>query len=846
MNDEACCSTLLQERHAVPVGGIFNLELRVFSPALISTMQKENPMSRFLTAMMCTLMIVVAWSATATMAQPPGEVEILGDANGDGVVTMADVTFVQAALENRTAQTTPFALTDVAHPCDGAIDGADLILIERAARAGRTSSPVISTCHGGPVGAPRPQPEPVPGLKTVDEIFSEISAEVPEFGGLYFDAQGQATIRLTDEEESVVEAANEAVFARFSEERLGTQGLRVVDADYGWDELHGYRQLALEVFEIPGVAQLDTDEVSNRVWIGLESWDDRAAVERLLQDLGIPLTAVTLEETGRTEPVQAAPFNDFTRPLVAALGMDLCTIGPVVNLGGVRGFFTNSHCTAIEGVVDHQEFHQPNNSTLVNWAALETIDPPFFTDATVPFCPSGDDCRWSDAVFATVGTTSRKGQVRVLDGLWGDVVPLTEVEMTPLAGELVVKAGKSSGLMNGKIGKTCMDDDYSFTRLCQGTILALALPGDSGSPVFGVGQQPLSSPEFVGQLYGMVWGRHTKLGTLYSPSINLFLDFGNFSAEASDDPPSVTISQPKDGAVIDVGNGNTILLAAGVGDLEDGFDCEGCSVMWTSSQDGFLGTSMVTAGQTSFQTELMWAGTHVITAAAFDTSGGSSSDTVTVSTSNVKPAVWIDEPLNQSTLPLGIGVTFSGSSFDLDAFGPLPCSSLEWIPFLPGDPGGFGCSVVLAFQTPGSRFMTLRAEDSNGGFDEDYILIHVDPLPPTGQPLVTWIDPEVNPLLARESVHALSAAAVDPDGASPLQFEWVLKGSDLIGAVNGEVTVGTATGGNGIKTSIPWLPSNHVIEVCGGIVLDLELRVTDAGNEQAVMTRQITVGGPLC
>ena len=81
---------------------------------------------------------------------------IVGDADGSGAVDMGDVAYVQAALDAQSASTVPFALADVAHPCDGQIGVADLVLIERVARAGSRAQPVLSVCHGVAIGVPKP------------------------------------------------------------------------------------------------------------------------------------------------------------------------------------------------------------------------------------------------------------------------------------------------------------------------------------------------------------------------------------------------------------------------------------------------------------------------------------------------------------------------------------------------------------------------------------------------------------------------------------------------------------------------------------------------------------------
>lgn len=773
--------------------------------------------------------------------------QLIGDANGDGDLNIADAAFIQAAMNAGAAQTVPFALSDVAHPCDGNIDDADLALVERAARAGERAVPVQSICHGGFLGEPLPPAPQVGNPLTLDEQFLLVADQVPEFGGVYLDESNMPVIVLTKNEPEIYHDAVAALVDVFGYERFNTEEFRVEEGRYGFGELHNYRLAALELFSNSWISAMDTHEVSNRLWIGLTSWDGREEIETELERAGIPREVVVLEEVGKFLDHQTG-FNLFERPVVGGIGGAGCTAGPIVNRGGARGLLTNSHCSPTPGVVDFAQFHQNTNSGSSTLVGIEILDAPLFTNAQDSACPSGETCRWADALFASSGfiTGTRRGAIK--NSYSPASYPnrfVQAIELAPLCGDQVRKSGATTGRTEGDVINTCCDIKSAtsgLVNLCSHRISALSLPGDSGSPVYHTDYfGPVGA-----QLFGMLWGGNGTTSA-FSPLSGILAQLGSMDFLSVQEPPVLTILNPLDNSSIGTGSSFPITLMASVNDLEDGFACPGCQVTWTSSVDGFLGTAFVVGGTAILSAELFGPGSRVLTATAEDSNGAKSVDSVTVYTGNSAPSVWIDEPQAPAQVPLGVGVTFSGSSSDPESFGaPLGCGSLLWTSSVAGDPAAIDCSTVFTFNTLGWRKITLTGFDSQMAPAYAHIWVEVVPMAQTGAPIISMVQPQVNQLLDRQSFHSLQGYATDPDGKSPIQYEWVLKGPGLIGGTNGEVTIGATSGANGVSTLLQWKPSDYVIESCGGIFLDLELRATDADNEQAVLPRQLTVSGPLC
>ena len=97
------------------------------------------------------------------------------------------------------------------------------------------------------------------------------------------------------------------------------------------------------------------------------------------------------------------------RPLVRGIQHEegwytgTCTIGFVTERDDVEGLVIASHCTNEDGDIgglDDADVHQPNDPLFgSNIVAEETIDP-VLTNIDYDQCPSGWNCRFSDAAFA--------------------------------------------------------------------------------------------------------------------------------------------------------------------------------------------------------------------------------------------------------------------------------------------------------------------------------------------------------------------------------------------------------------------------------------------------------------
>jgi subtilisin len=107
------------------------------------------------------------------------------------------------------------------------------------------------------------------------------------------------------------------------------------------------------------------------------------------------------------------------------------------------------------------------------------------------------------------------------------------------------------------------------------------------------------------------------------------VDAAEAAAGPANEPPSVSISSPADGASFD--SGATILFEGTASDAEDG-DLTG-SLVWTSSTDGQIGTG----GRVS--SSILSDGSHTITASVEDSDGssGSASVSITVGTQPAEP-----------------------------------------------------------------------------------------------------------------------------------------------------------------------------------------------------------------
>jgi hypothetical protein len=778
--------------------------------------------------------------------------KVVGDANGDGVFDLDDWSLVEHALGTGNTTTGPDGLSDVALPCDHVLDDTDLATLRQALEGAQWRMTTYSPCHGQDLGTTLPAPPDSPPI-TLDDIFYEIATDVPEFGGLYFDQNGDPTVVLTDV--GALGDAEDAIFQFFDSDRLGTELLTAVEGEYGFRELHDARLLARDLLSLPGVTSLDTNEELNRVWIGVENGDSQHAAEELLEELEISLDMVVFEITGSIE-YTGPNYQGMWRPMRAGIQigrptgvpnqMSTCTMGPVVERYGARGYLTNSHCTPTVAMVDGVTFFQPNFSDPTFAAGVETLDPPLFNQAQNSDCPSGELCRYSDSTFVQTTFDSTTYRGRVMTELPASFYrKVVAKEYSPLSGELVFKSGRTTGQTSGQVTNTCVhigpNGPVTNSWLCQYKAKYDSAGGDSGSPVY----VPFYYDEAI--LYGIHWGRWETDWTsraIFSPIGGIEADLGFLHATSTNGAPFVEFLSPQMGDNLGYGTFFNVTLSVKVGDHEDGTACNGCSVDWYSSVEGFLGTDAVVNGIATRQVTLNGAGPRILKARATDSGTEQYEAWVLVKTSTSAPSVWIDVPNAGDQFTNGIAQPVLASSFDPDTFAPLPCSSLVWSTNLPADGTTQGCNPLLTFNTSGWRLLTVTGTDADGLQDSDSVWIEVITGPASGPPQVTIHAPGHSNLYPRTVPLTLTGSAHDPDGKSPIQFEWILSGPYLYGG--SPQVIATNSANNDQQVSLTWTPSTKVAATCGGVSLQLQLRATDADNEQGSTSQPLYISDPPC
>jgi hypothetical protein len=213
---------------------------------------------------------------------------------------------------------------------------------------------------------------------------------------------------------------------------------------------------------------------------------------------------------------------------------------------------------------------------------------------------------------------------------------------------------------------------------------------------------------------GLVTGTHTITAWVYD-------QHGNYADDSVEitiiygTPPTVTITAPADGSLLN--QGDTVTFTGTAIDKEDG-DLS-AQLQWESDVDGDLGTGA------SVPVDTLSPGTHVISAYVFDSEGLYSVATITV-TINAQPEVTISTPPDGSTYQFDDTIHFSGTALDAED-GDLS-ASIEWESDIDG-PLGTGPSVDKAELTAGTHTITARVTDSNGAVGSDSITIVVNPNP---------------------------------------------------------------------------------------------------------------------
>ena len=146
--------------------------------------------------------------------------------------------------------------------------------------------------------------------KPIEDLFVEITEQVPGFGGVYYTEEGTVlniVLQDTTQREAAIAALDP--LRRCDENACATslglsepEAIRVVKGTYSFAQLNNFKRLARSLWGAGyGIQSLDADEMNNRLSIGVSPNADISTLETLLQSLGVPLEAVTFVEVSSQE-----------------------------------------------------------------------------------------------------------------------------------------------------------------------------------------------------------------------------------------------------------------------------------------------------------------------------------------------------------------------------------------------------------------------------------------------------------------------------------------------------------------------------------------------------------------
>jgi hypothetical protein len=366
---------------------------------------------------------------------------------------------------------------------------------------------------------------PQSGPLGTDALFLQIAAEMPGFGGLFYGEDGALNVFMTDQAAPMSARTLSTQVAALGID-VGAQPVRTLRARYDFAQLHGMLQRVNTLLSKEGVIFTDADEARNRVVVGVLDDRTEADVRRSLSLLGVPGEAVIIERTGRIELDQG--LRDRIRPVPGGVQIafdrfgstSICTHGFNVRAPsrpGVQGFVANSHCSRTRSVMQSTPYWQPSR-VQANFLGEEAHDIPPFTGGV---CPSGSQCRYSDALgvqyifgpdllpaevdFGRIARTLFPGTTTEGSLVIDPANPRWQIvaENVTIVGHTLNKTGRTSGWTQGPVTATCVNASVSgILLLCQDRITNLRQGGDSGSPYYRIIDQAAGTVALAGVHWG--------------------------------------------------------------------------------------------------------------------------------------------------------------------------------------------------------------------------------------------------------------------------------------------------------------------------------------------------------
>ncbi len=244
---------------------------------------------------------------------------------------------------------------------------------------------------------------------------------------------------------------------------------------------------------------------------------------------------------------------------------------------------------------------------------------------------------------------------------------------------------------------------------------------------------------------------------------------------ATNTPPSCGITSPVDGSYDDAGA--TVEFEAVASDAD--VDSVVLEAVWRSDRDGELYTNNVSAaGESTFSTDALTVGTHLITLTVTDDAGDPCTDTITYTVGS-PPLVAITLPGDGDVVNEGDLVTFEGTVTDSEDVGVDLIVS--WTSDIDGTldtspPPGDGSGTV-GFVTDelsaGEHSIRLRGTDGDGLYSDATISFTVNGLP--SAPVIS-IDP-ATPDTTNDLLVSVDVDSLDPEGGSvSYGYDWTVDG----------------------------------------------------------------------
>jgi hypothetical protein len=256
-------------------------------------------------------------------------------------------------------------------------------------------------------------------------------------------------------------------------------------------------------------------------------------------------------------------------------------------------------------------------------------------------------------------------------------------------------------------------------------------------------------------------------------------------------PPSVTISDPVDGAVVN--EGELLALAATVEDAEDSADS--LELVWTSDLDGTLDRDPADAhGEVSLELEGLSTGLHTITLQATDSDGLYGTDSVGVTINALPTAPTVSIAPSPATTTDALVAAASGSS-DPDGSGAISYS-YAW--FEDGTPSSASSSDTFpaSATTKGSTYtVQVTPSDGTGQGPMGEASVTIDNTPPS----ITTAAITPSTGVSTSTTLSCAAAATDADGDTPaISYAWTGSSGSLGTGASLTLTPATASPGDSI------------------------------------------------